>query len=417
MNSLSVVALCFFLSLSPLTARANQLKSIESPQLQVERFQGGVTVRFPTFSGTKYQLFRSADLREWVPAESTIEGTDAPAEVKQDVAEGESAFFRVEARRLALPVPLALDPTLPRGLGITFPSDVGQSYLVYSSVDLKDWFLQSDFISGTGAPITIDASGFSDPALFFAVETVDLVPLPNMVRINAGRFRMGSPLDEKDRDLDEDPLTEVVFPDGFWMGKYEVTQSEYERLMGTNPSWFKGNPRRPVEQVSWQEAVFFCAILTDRERAAGRLSGSFAYRLPTEAEFEYACRAGTTTRFSHGDDLNYEQLGQFAWYDANAGATSHPAGEKQPNSFGLYDMHGNVWEWCLDWYSPFYAGGTVTAPTGPATGRARVFRGGGWDYLASTCRSAYRNNVAQTRRLNYVGFRLVLAPNLAFPSI
>ena len=417
MNSISVVLLCSFLTLFPMLARANQVEMIESPQLQVERFEGRVTVRFPTVSGTKYQLFRSADLIDWEPIAHVIVGTDAPVEVNQDVAEGELAFFRVEARSVSLPVPLEFDFAVPGGLGVTFPSAAGQSYLVYSSTDLRNWFLLSDFILGTGAPITVDTSTLTDPIAFFGVETVDLVPLPNMVRINAGKFLMGSPLDEKDRDLDEDPLTEVIFPNGFWMGKYEVTQREYESLMGINPSWFKGDPRRPVDQVSWQEAVFFCAILTERERAAGRLSGSLAYRLPTEAEFEYASRAGTTSRFSHGDDLTYELLDQFAWYDDNGGSTSHPVGEKRPNPFGLFDMHGNVWEWCLDWYSSVYAGGTVTAPVGPDSGRARIFRGGGWDWSASKCRSAFRNNVTPTRRLKFLGFRLVLAPNLPLPGI
>jgi len=417
MNRISFFLLGFSLLLFPLAAKAESFIPIESPRLNVERLGGKVTVRFSAATGVRYQLFRSADLGAWEPVGNVIEGRDATVTVEQTVDTGQSVFFRVEARKVVLPVPLAFSTPANSRLSLIFPSSVGQTYLAYSSDDLKDWFVMGDLIQGTGATITIDTPSFNNSKAFFAVESLDLTPLPNMVRIKSGRFRMGSPPEEKDRDLDEDPLTEVVFPTSFWMGKYEVTQSAYERVMGVNPSWFKGDSDRPVEQVSWQDALFFCAILTETERAAGRLTPSFAYRLPTEAEFEYVCRAGTTTRFSHGEDIDFQQLGEYAWFDGNSGNMSHRVGEKLPNPFGLYDMHGNVWEWCLDLYGSGYAGGTITAPSGPATGTARVFRGGGWDYVAASCRSAYRNNVNPTRRLNYVGFRLVLAPNVLVPGL
>ncbi|MBI4664018.1 MAG: formylglycine-generating enzyme family protein [Verrucomicrobia bacterium] len=233
-----------------------------------------------------------------------------------------------------------------------------------------------------------------------------------MVWVAPGSFVMGSPPEEADHDWNEEPLTRVELKFGFWMGKFEVTQREYERVMGSNPSWHKGDDKRPVEQVSWADAVAYCARLTQTEAAAGRLPHGYAYRLPTEAEFEYACRAGTTTRFSYGDDPGYSLLGDFAWYSANSGNAPHPVGQKKPNPLGLHDIYGNVWEWCLDWYRDAYPGGTVVNPSGPVAGIARVFRGGGWDYKAASCRSAYRNYVLPSRRTNYIGFRVVLGPTV-----
>jgi eukaryotic-like serine/threonine-protein kinase len=233
-----------------------------------------------------------------------------------------------------------------------------------------------------------------------------------MVRIEPGTFKMGSAISEQGRDLDEDPVTQVSFLRGFWIGKYEVTQREFEDVMKDNPSWFKGNSNRPVESVSWKEAVAFCARLTELEQMAGRIPAGYDYRLPTEAEFEYVARAGATTRYFFGDDPSGMQLGDYAWYDKNSQKTTHPVGEKKPNQFGLYDIHGNVGEWCLDWYSGFYPGGNVSHPTGPSRGDGRVFRGGGWDYDASSCRSAYREYISPVQTRSYLGFRIVLAAGL-----
>ena len=151
-------------------------------------------------------------------------------------------------------------------------------------------------------------------------------------------------------------------------------------------------------------------LLTQRERAAGRIPTNCVYRLPTEAEWEYACRAWTSTRFSYGDDPDYSNLDQYAWYDANSGAASHPVGQKLPNPWGLYDMHGNVWEWCQDWFG-VYPGGTALDPQGPATGAYRVVHGGRWNGNAGDCRSARRfSSASPSLQLHYVGFRVVLAP-------
>ena len=240
-------------------------------------------------------------------------------------------------------------------------------------------------------------------------------PHTNLVWISPGTFTMGSPPDEADRGETEGPQTVVTISRGFWMGKFEVTQGEYEAVMGSNPSYFQppnatADTNRPAESVSWDDAVAYCAALTQRERAAGRITTNAVYRLPTEAEWEYACRAWTSTRFSYGDDLGYTNLTNYAWYSDNSGGTTHPVGQKLPNPWGLYDLHGNVWEWCQDWFDT-YPGGIALDPQGPATGSTRVVRGGNWLYWngrARDCRSAYRDYSGYGSGL--IGFRVVLAP-------
>jgi formylglycine-generating enzyme required for sulfatase activity len=242
----------------------------------------------------------------------------------------------------------------------------------------------------------------------------------NLVFIPPGTFRMGSPTNEVDRWYSEGPQTAVTISRGFWMGKYEVTQGEYLAVMGTNPSWFNGdrtaeggtnygtNLNRPVEQVSWNDATAYCGALTERERLAGRIGTNSVYRLPTEAEWEYGCRGWTSTRFSYGDDPGYTNLTNYAWYGDNS-VTTHPVGQKLSNPWGLYDMHGNVWEWCQDWYAG-YPGGIALDPQGPATGSGRVVCGGGWDDFAKNCRSAYRDSIGPSYWYDFIGFRVVLAP-------
>jgi formylglycine-generating enzyme required for sulfatase activity len=247
-----------------------------------------------------------------------------------------------------------------------------------------------------------------------------------LVWIEPGTFIMGSPGTEKDRYSDEGPQTHVRIESGFWMGKYEVTQEQYESVMGNNPSYFLGNPKRPVEQVSWEDATNYCGKLTHRERSAGRLPAGHSYRLPTEAEWEYACRAGTTARFAFGDDLDYEILKRYAWYWETSTAikpagvyfestgryhTTHPVGQRRSNVWGLYDMHGNVWEWCLDWYSDALSGGSVTDPRGPLKGLHRVYRGGSWYDYGWYCRSSARYVSAPEEGDYDIGFRIVLAIN------
>jgi len=195
---------------------------------------------------------------------------------------------------------------------------------------------------------------------------------------------------------------QVTLTQSFHLGQYEVTQEHYEKVMGKNPSKFKGKQKNPVEQVSWTDAVEFCRKLSDlpAEKSAGHV-----YRLPTEAEWECACRAGTKTKYSFGD--SEAELGEFGWYGKNSsGATV--VGGKKPNSWGLYDMHGNVNEWCQDWYGS-YPSGAVTDPTGPSSGSRRVTRGGSWLDSADSCRSARSGFDAASPDDQYInlGFRVV----------
>jgi formylglycine-generating enzyme required for sulfatase activity len=226
--------------------------------------------------------------------------------------------------------------------------------------------------------------------------------------IPPGAFTMGSPASEQDRRDPEGPQTQVAITRGFWLGRYEVTQGDYQAVVGSNPSHFRGDTNRPVELVSWYEATNYCGKLTERERTAGRLPAGYACRLPTEAEWEYACRAGTTNRFSFDDDPGYTKLGEYAWWDGNNGGTTQAVGQKRPNRWGLYDMHGNVGEWCSDWYGT-YPGGSVTDPKGPGSGRRCVIRGGCWCGVGGPCRSASRGYFLPDSRYDYVGFRAVLA--------
>ena len=267
------------------------------------------------------------------------------------------------------------------------------------------WFHLSHCVFSNSPSFLTDSNIASATARYYrAVWT----PSTNLVWIPAGTFTMGSPPDEVDRYSDEGPQTIVMISRGFLMRKYLVTQGDYLSAVGSNPSNFQGDARRPVEQVSWNDATNYCALLTAQELTGGRIPTNCFYRLPTEAEWEYACRAGTTTRFYYGDDLGYTNLINYAWYFGNNSNTTHPVGQKLPNAWGLYDMAGNVFEWCQDWYGP-YPGGTATDPQGPGSGSLRVIRGGSWYADANLCRSALRGNDSQTDSNLIQGFRVLLA--------
>jgi formylglycine-generating enzyme required for sulfatase activity len=222
-----------------------------------------------------------------------------------------------------------------------------------------------------------------------------------LVKIAAGTFVMGSMAGPGVSFEDEVPSTKVTLTKDFYLGATDVTQGQYQAVVGTNPSSFKSaGTDAPVESLTWAEAVAFCKILTERERAAGRLPESMAFALPTEAQWEYACRAGTTGPTAGDLDL-------MAWYDQNSGKTTHPVGQKQPNAWGLYDMNGNVWQWCSDWYG-LYPGNAATDPTGPETGVGHIGRGGGWCDGTELCRSATRFYISPELRLNFLGVRVAL---------
>jgi len=214
------------------------------------------------------------------------------------------------------------------------------------------------------------------------------------VWIPPGEFMMGS----KDGASYEKPVHRVVIRNGFWMGKFAVTQGAWEAVMGSNPSYFKGDPRLPVESIRLNDVQYFIRKVNSR---TGK-----RFRLPSEAEWEYACRAGTTTRYSFGD--NESSLNQYGWFDGNSGGRMHPVGERLPNGWGLYDMHGNVWEWCSDWYDAGYYGKSPESdPQGSSSGNYRVVRGGSWLHFPLHMRSAHRNWFSADLRNWRIGFRLV----------
>jgi len=230
---------------------------------------------------------------------------------------------------------------------------------------------------------------------------VDLPPITNTIGMSlkwipSGTFVMGSPRG----NVDEKPIHQVTLSQPFLLGVHEVTQEQYERVMGKNPSRFQG-PSNPVDSMSWKDAMEFCRKLSELpgERSAGRL-----YRLPTEAEWEYSCRAGTTTAYSFGD--RKLDLDNYAWYVGNSGSKTHPVGLKQANSWGLHDMYGNVWEWCSDWYGD-YTSGVVIDPRGPKNGTRRVGRGGTWKGPDDNWRSADRAAGDPSMRYENYGFRVV----------
>jgi formylglycine-generating enzyme required for sulfatase activity len=207
---------------------------------------------------------------------------------------------------------------------------------------------------------------------------------------------------------DEKPIHPVTIRKGYWIGKYEVTQKEYQSLVGSNPSTFKG-VNRPVEQVSWDDAVSFCKKLTEQERVAGRLPSDYEYRLPTEAEWEYAARGGNVSKgYKYSGSDNPDKS---AWHYSASGGTTHEVGTKSPNELGIYDMSGNVWEFCSDWYGE-YSGYTLIDPTGTMSGSYRVLRGGGWDGNANNCRVAARSYNLPADKGSIIGFRVALAPIL-----
>jgi len=199
----------------------------------------------------------------------------------------------------------------------------------------------------------------------------------------------------------------VTITRDYWIGKYEVTQGEFAAVTARNPSHFTGDSNRPVEKITFFDASNYCATVTLRERKAGRLPASYEYRLPTEAEWEYACRAGSTNLFGFGDDASVSD--QYAWTAENCDATTHPVGLKRPNAWGLYDTHGNVWEWCSDWFEP-YPGAPLTDPVGPATSKYKLFKGGGWNQDVEYARASSRFMMSPSNGIHFVGFRLALGP-------
>ena len=246
---------------------------------------------------------------------------------------------------------------------------------------------------------TVEPTATTVPAATPSGETVTLdlgdgVTM-ELVLILGGDFEMGSDHGVGSVWSEEEPVHWVSVPT-FYMGKYEVTQAQWQAVMGSDPSLFVGDDR-PVEKVSWDEAKAFCAALADMTE--------YAIRLPSESEWEYACRVGTTTDYHFGDDVSV--LGDYGWYDSNSENETHPVGQKTPNAFGLHDMYGNVWEWCEDWFHDNYEGAPTdgSAWISPA-GTLRVLRGGAYDGDYYYCRSAVRRRIGPDSHVPNAGFRV-----------
>ena len=278
--------------------------------------------------------------------------------------------------------------------------------------------------NGVAYTVAVSAvNGLGESAFDSTWRVVPRAPVPSamgMVSLAGGTFQMG-------QTGVAEPVRSVTVS-AFWMDSTEVTQGDYLAVMGVNPSHFQGDDTRPVETVSWYDAVLYCNRRSNLEARDTVYSytglqgipgydvtlsnvtidySKNGYSLPTEAEWEYACRAGTTTTFYWGEATDSATVGLYAWYYLNSGNTTHPVATRHKNAFGLYDMSGNVWEWCNDWYGS-YTAGAVTDPSGPSSGSSRVLRGGSWgdggvDYL----RSAYRGVDYPEGRNYYLGFRCV----------
>ena len=316
---------------------------------------------------------------------------------------------------------------------------VGTVYSIQYATGLSPTNLWVDrtLLQAEGAStVWIDPSAPTPGQRFYRAISVPAPADPNLVFIQPGTFTMGSPTSEALRSSDETQHT-VTISRGFWMEKYLVTQGDYLAVVGSNPSYFRNGINgtnnggtggtitneliHPVDQVIWIDAINYCASRTQQERAGGLIPTNYVYRLPTESEWEYAARAGTTTAFYLGSSLHSGQANFWGHYeyDAAIGSIANPGGiylgittpvgSYAANPWGLYDMIGNLMEWCHDWYD-VYPGGSVIDPQGPASGSGRVFRGGRWDRAAGNCRSAFRDG-GYPDSLDYgVGFRVVLAP-------
>lgn len=234
-----------------------------------------------------------------------------------------------------------------------------------------------------------------------------------------GTVPMEQPEYDEGRRVRSVTPVDVLLTSGYWLGRYEVTQAEWKRIMATEPwkgeNWTKEGDDVAATYVNWDEAMDFCRRFTNRERKAGRLTDGWEYTLPTEAQWERGCRAATDTKFSFGDDET--KLGEYAWVRANSmdvdESYAHPVGRKKPNPWGLHDMHGNAYEWCRDWYSQTLPGGRdpeVTEGNPRTEGDYRILRGGGWTVGAVFCRSASRHANSPSFRFHGSGFRVACSP-------
>ena len=299
--------------------------------------------------------------------------------------------------------------------GGTSPYSASSSNTSVATVSVSGSTLSVTGVSAGSATVTVNDSG-SDSSTVSVTVYEPFTTYTNslgqtFVLIPAGTFIMGSPLDEPAR-VNSEIQHQVTLTQPFYMQTTEVTQAQWETVMGSNPSYFDGCPTCPVEYVSWNDVQEFITKMNTRWEGT--------YSLPTEAQWEYAARAGSTTAFANGgitepEDssiymCNYDpNLDAIGWYCYNSGGETHPAAGKSPNAWGLYDMSGNTWEWCQDWYGS-YPSSAVSDPTGPSSGSNRVYRSGTWGHSAIYCRSASRGGYPTDIRSKFFGFRLLRLP-------
>jgi formylglycine-generating enzyme required for sulfatase activity len=296
----------------------------------------------------------------------------------------------------------------------------GRVQLEYSP-DLVKWFPFRDPIRVLRASLEVqDVNGLRQDSRYYRgffdsnielQRTLQAKEGPLVVWVTPGTFMLGSDEADPDRDGDERPLTKVTLTERYAIGTHEVTQAEYVSLMHVNPSRFQFDSSHPVSNVRWQQAVEYCRRLTEREELRGRLPSGYIYRLPTEAEWDFACQAGSTARYHYGDDPDYSNLGIYAWYSANSDGVSQPVMTREPNDWGIYGFLGNVHEWCLDRYGR-YPGGELTNPRGPDGDDDRslhVIRGGSWFDAAKNCRRSDRHRDWFVTYIGDLGFRIALA--------
>ncbi len=342
------------------------------------------------------------------------------------LANDSTVFDSVRSDRSALAAPVLTVTT--SGTAVSLSWNPVASATGYTLFYAPAPYTGSDSIGSIplGDQTTMSASLWENAAFFIAIQAYDSVQSSEYSNIElftilpiytnslgqefklipAGTFTMGSPSDEPGRDPDEGPQHQVTLTQPFYMQNTEVTQEQWEAVMGTNPSYFTGCPTCPVEMVSWDDVQTYISYMNTM--------GEGTYSLPTEAQWEYAVRAGSTTAFYNGGitdtgckyDPNLDAIG---WYCYNADSETHPVARKAPNAWGLYDMSGNVYEWCQDWLGN-YPAKALTDPTGPSSGPARVTRGGSWYNSAKHSRSANRSNSLAICSGSALGFRLTRQP-------
>ncbi|HWQ92025.1 MAG TPA: DUF4434 domain-containing protein [Clostridia bacterium] len=361
--------------------------------------------------GPFVENFVTFDFLHYMNPAVFLPGWDATrrGQMQQLYSDYKSAFVDVDYTPFARP---AVSATVSANeLRLTWHSMPGDQFEVQVKTNLSggSWMPSATPILVNGAEFTLVEPLQGDaPARWYRVQKLARLTIPEtMVYIPPGTFRMGTPATDPNKTAFELSPFQVTLTRGFWLGQFEVTQSEYQNLLCTNPASNTADLECPVDKVSWANAMEYCSRLTQQERQALRLPEDYVYRLPTEAEWEYAARAATTNWFSFGDDP--QLLPTYAWYNANSQGATRPVGQLQPNPWGIRDIHGNVFEWCWDWIGSAPAQ-PVTDLRGATNGTHHAIRGGASSYPWVNCRSSWRIGYSAASVAFNVGFRIVLAP-------